>query len=158
MSETAGPPGPAKRVVLTRAARVPLPRRLIATALLFAVLAVALSALPRPFEPLPTSVVHGIGDGNDRLRAVYDVPLPEEAARSRGLASAEERSAYSWELWRYSRLTVLRELVLRWSERLAALCVLGAVVAAGLQRRRDRKASAARGDRQAPELLHEERI
>ena len=158
MSDTGSGAEPAKRVVLTRAARIPLPRRLIATALLFAVLTIVLHALPRPFQPLPTSVVHGIGDGNDRLRAVYRVPLPADPAPPRGLASAEERRAYSWELWRYSRIGVMRELLLRWSERLVALCVLGALVAAGLQRRRDRLASAARGDRQAPELLHEERL
>lgn len=149
---------PAKRVVLTRAARVPLPRRLIATALLFAVLALALHALPRPLQPLPTSVVNGIGDDNDRLRAVYRAPLPENPDGARGFASAEERRAYSWELWRYSRIGVMRELLLRWSERLAALCLFGAIVAAGVQRRRDRIASASRGERQAPELLHEERI
>lgn len=147
----------ATRTVLAKGERVPWPRRLIATGLLAAVLALTLHALPRPYQTIPTGVVRGLGDAYGSLRSSYrnEVAALEPVA---GEASAEERKAYARELWRYRWLGSFREILLRFSEWLAASCMLVALSMIAVERRRAKRAFAARGAKTDPTMLRHETL
>ncbi len=148
-------PDTAQRVVVEKGARVPLPRRLLSAGLLFAILAVALHSMPRPYQPIPTGVVRSLGRGYLRTNAALaEAPSPPVA----GEAAPEERNAYRRELLLYTWWGVFREIVLRSSEALFALCLFGSVAAATIQRRRDRKALERAGARLDPKVLHTEAL
>lgn len=138
MSETAQ-----TRSVLAKGERVPWPRRLIATGLLAAVLALALHALPRPYQHIPTGVVRGLGDSYGNLRSSYgnEVAALEPVA---GEASLADRKAYQRELWRYRWLGSFREILLRFAEWLAASCMFLALGMIVVERRRASRAIAAK--------------
>lgn len=150
-------PAAATRTVLAKGQRVPWPRRLIATGLLAAVLALALHALPRPYQTLPTGVVRGLGDSYGNLRSSYknEVAALEPVA---GEASAADRNAYARELWRYRWLGSFREILLRFSEWLAASCMVIALSMIAVERRRSRRELAARGATTAPVVLRHETL
>jgi hypothetical protein len=145
------------RTVLAKGERVPWPRRLIAMGLLAAVLALALHALPRPYQTLPTGVVRGLGDGYGSLRHSYknEVAALEPVA---GEVSAAERKAYARELWRHRWLGSFREILLRFSEWLAATCMFVALSLIFVERRRTRRAMTARGAVTAPTVLRHETL
>ena len=150
-------PAPRERAIVRRAQRVPLPRRLIAMGLLFAVLALALHGLPRPWQPIPTRTVRAMSGAFTDLRGVYR----GEAAALKpvtGEATADERTAYSRQLWRYAWLGAFREIILRFSEWGAGTCVLVALGMVVVQRRRDRRTAAASGARLEPTTLRRETL
>lgn len=145
------------RTVLAKGQRVPWPRRLIATGLLAAVLALALHALPRPYQSIPTGIVRKLGDGYGSLRETYSTDvaaLPPIA----GEASAAEREEYARELWRYRWFGSFREILLRFSEWLAASCMFVALSLIVVERRRIRREMAAKGAVTAPTVLRHETL
>lgn len=157
VSSGPAPAAAGTRTVLAKGERVPWPRRLIATGLLAAVLALALHALPRPYQTIPTGVVRGLGDGYGSLRDSYtnEVAALEPIA---GEATADERAAYARELWRYRWLGSFREILLRFSEWLAASCMFVALSLIVVERRRTRREMRARGAVTAPTVLRHETL
>lgn len=145
------------RTVLAKGQRIPWPRRLIATGLLAAVLALALHALPRPYQTIPTGVVRGLGDSYGSLRDSYnnEVAALEPVA---GEVSAAERTAYARELWRYRWFGSFREILLRFSEWLAASCMFVALSLIVVERRRTRREMKARGAVTSPTVLRHETL
>src|SRR5438132_9527502 len=140
MSEPLPEPASAKgappaRNVVQKAQRVPLPRRLIAAAFVFGALALALHAMPRPYQAVPTGIVRALGDGFAHFRAIY---AEEDSDPRPWEAPVAVRHAYARELWEHRWLGIFRELILRGLENAAGLCLFGAVVTAGLRWRRDR--------------------
>lgn len=143
--------------MLAKGERIPWPRRLIATGLLAAVLALALHALPRPYQTIPTGVVRGLGDSFGSLRDSYknEVAALEPVA---GEASAADRKAYARELWRYRWFGSFREILLRFSEWLAASCMFVALSLIVVERRRTRREMKARGAVTGPTVLRHETL
>jgi hypothetical protein len=155
MSDAVPQPGSAKgaepsRTVVQKAQRVPLPRRLVAVAFVCGAAALALHTLPRPYQPIPTGLVRALGDG---FAHFHDVYLHDDAEARPWEAPDAERHAYARELWRHRWLGIFRELLLRTLENFAAICLVGAVFAATVRRRRDRLAAEAAGARLAPRVL-----
>lgn len=138
-----GSGAPRTRSVVAKGERVPWPRRLIATGLLAAVFALALHALPRPYQQIPTGVVRGLGDSYGNLRSSYrnEVAALEPVA---GEASAAERTAYARELWRYRWFGSFREILLRFAEWLSASCLFVALGLIVVERRRTQRALSSR--------------
>lgn len=157
MSEASTPvlDAPPKRVVVRRAVKVPLPRRLLAMALIFGILALVLNALPRPYKPVPVMVVRALGAGFDDTRAA--ITAAESLEPVAGEATPAQRSAYKWELWQHD-LGIARELVLWVAFRAAGLCLFGAVGAAAFQYRRDQRRLVDAGARLRPEVLRTETL
>lgn len=156
MSDAAPTLEPAQRVVVRRAERVPLPRRLLAMALLFGILALVLNALPRPYKPVPLFVVHSLGTGFDDTRATISAAEKDEPVA--GEATPEERRAYKWELWRHSWGGIARELALRTAFFFSGLCLFGSAGAAAREYRRSQKVMTRAGARLQPEVLRTETI
>ncbi|HVO30643.1 MAG TPA: hypothetical protein VMV18_07900 [bacterium] len=150
-------PAPAQRTILRRAEKVPLPRRLVAAALIFGVLAIVLNALPRPYKPVDTFfVLTDLGHAYaDSRAAVASVDGQEEIA---GQAPAKERGAYRRELWVHEWIGITRELALRVSVWLCGVSLLGAVGLIARRAREERRALEAKGARLAPQLLRTEVI
>src|SRR3954470_7253848 len=113
-------PATRSRSVVQKAQRLPLPRRLIALAVLFAALTIALDALPRPYEYAPVSLLLSLQSDYAALGAVYAAQIPalEPVA---GEADSGERSSIVWSLRRH-RLGLFRELTLRLSIWIAGCC------------------------------------
>ena len=131
------------RSVVAKGARVPWPRRLLAAGLLSGVLALALHALPRPYQQIPTGVVRGLGDSYGNLRSSYqnEVAALEPVT---GEASEADRKAYARELWRYRWWGSFKEILLRFAEWFAASCLFLALGLIVVERRRTRRAMASR--------------
>ncbi len=157
MSEASAPilEAAPKRVVVRRAVKVPLPRRLLAMALIFGLLALVLNALPRPYKPVPVMVVRALGAGFDDTRAA--IAAAESLEPVAGEATPAERRAYRWELWQHD-FGIARELVLWVAFRAAGLCLFGAVGAAAFQYRREQRRLVDAGARLRPEVLRTETL
>lgn len=151
-------PGPAGiRTVVAKGERVPWPRRVIAMGVLFALLALLLHALPRPYQPLATRAVQGLGATYGHTHDAYRGEVSALEPYS-GEATEAEREAYARELWRYRWLGVYREVLLRILEWAAATCVFVALGLVFVERRRARRALEQTGARLEPAVLHRETL
>ena len=142
------------RSIVQRARALPLPRKLVALALLFAGLVVVLHLGPRPYGDLPgPQVLFLLGSSFRDIAGAYQAgaglePVPGEASLS-------ERSAYRRELWLHEA-GVMRELAIRVLEGVALACLTGSLLLLGWRQRRLRRKAREEGARMEPRLLRVE--